>query len=410
MRYNLSLLLLWLVAHGLQGQEDGLCRSLVEMGMENVSACQEGGTIYAAWEDPVYRGTFRGLFEVVQRVLTQGEEPTDFCFVVLENHVPQIALSLNKELCTGYQAGSLTLTQVMKQLQISYDTRRAMRVLKGVKAENRSTGKIDFVLYPQFSFNNAWYDKLYGVELNIAPAVEMQLWKGASFTGQVIFPIYSNLTGEMNYIRAGMLVLRQELRLPHNLFGQVSVGNFNSGRMGVDASLLYRTNNDRWALGANAGLTGSSTFYEGRWEVSQWRRVSGSAFVQFNEPHYNMQFKLRGSRYIYGDYGVRADCVRHFGEVSIGLYAMYSGGEVNGGFHFAVPFPIKKNYKRKAVRVRLPQYVDLEYEAQSGNKYAARQLGRYYETRPDENHSQRYYNPDYIRANLVRLAEKEKGT
>lgn len=44
-------------------------------------------------------------------------------------------------------------------------------------------------------------------------------------------------------------------------------------------------------------------------------------------------------RYLYGDYGLRGDCTRHFGEYAVGVYAMYVEGEVNGGFHFAIPCP-----------------------------------------------------------------------
>ena len=82
----------------------------------------------------------------------------------------------------------------------------------GTKTEHRSAGRIDFVVYPQLQLRNSWLDKIYGASVNIAPAVEMQLWKGACFTGQVIFPIWNNMVGEMDYIRAGILTLRQEIR------------------------------------------------------------------------------------------------------------------------------------------------------------------------------------------------------
>ena len=77
----------------------------------------------------------------------------------------------------------------------------------------------------------------------------------------------------------------------------------------------------------------------GKWQVSVWKRVSGAAEVRFRERRFNMDFNLGVHRYIYGDYGVRVDCIRHFGRTTAGLYAMYTGGEANGGFHFAVPLP-----------------------------------------------------------------------
>lgn len=387
---------------------ENISSRLVHMGMEDVASIEKEGNRYMTWEDPVYRGTYRGLYEVIRMLLAEKEVTTDVYMVIQENRIPQIEVLLRKDILSGYRDGTLSLREVMQELEISYRIDPGWRMLRGVKRENRSAGKIDWVLYPELSLNNAWFDKLYGTIINFAPALEVGLWKGASFTGQVIFPIWNNMKGQMDYIRAGMLVLRQEVRLPHNGFVTLSGGNFNGNRMGVDVSLLYRLNNDRWAFGLNGGVTGSSTFYEGKWQVSRWRKVSGSVGVRYNEPYYNLSFDLKALRCIYGDYGVRADCIRHFGEVSVGLYAMYTGDEANGGFYFAVPLSRKKRSTRRFMRVRLPEYFDLQYEAQSGNEYAEKRLGRFYETRPDENASQRYYNPDFIRDQLMRLAGHEK--
>ena len=383
--------------------------ALVDLGMENVKVAVQAGGVCIAYEDNVYRGTYRGLFEVIRTLLDEPDiADENIQLAVLENGIPQIRVSLDREFVSAYRQGRLSLAAVMKGLAISYDTGEVMKALKGTKAVNRSAGKVDLVLYPQVRLQNSWLDKIYGAVLDIAPAVEIGLWKGASFTGQVIFPVWNNLVGEMDYIRAGMLVVRQEIRLPKNVFATLSVGNFNQDRIGVDLNLLYHTNSDRWAFGLSGGLTGASTFYGGRWEVTQWRRVNGSVLVRYNEPYYNLQFDLSAHRYIYGDYGVRGDCSRHFGEITVGLFAMYSEGEVNGGFHFAIPLPRKKRSKHRAVRVRLPEYFDWQYEAQSGPRYTSRRLGRSYETRPDENRNRTYYNPDFIKDNLVILAEQSK--
>ena len=374
--------------------------SLVGMGMEDVRAKEADGILCIAYEDNVYRGTCRGLGAVIGMLLGDEKIQTDVHLVVLEACVPQISVHISGEAIARYRRNEWSREQLVGSLQISYDTDEDMRRLGGVRAANRSAGKVDLVVYPEVMLDNAWLDKLYGAIVNLSPAIEVGLWKGASFTGQVIFPVWNNMKGEMDYIRPGMLVLRQEMRFPHNLFATFSVGNFNSDRIGADVSLLYRMNSGRWAFGLDAGLTGSSTFYGGKWEVTQWRRLSGSALVRYNEPRYHLEFDLRGMRFVYGDYGVRLDCTRHFGEVSVGLYAMCAGGLANGGFHFAIPLPRKKRGNRRAVRVRLPEYFDWEYEAQSGNEYAARRLGRTFETRPDENRSRAYYNPGFIRDQL----------
>lgn len=376
---------------------------LVKLGLENVQANETGEILRIAYDDNVYRGTYRGLAVVIATLVNDPEVQGAIHLVVLENRIPQIALHLPKAALTDYRRQKITWQQLIARTHISYDTEADMQQLVGTKPANCSAGKIDLVLYPQISLTNAWLDKLYGTIINIAPALEVGLWKGASFTGQVIFPIWNNMKGEMDYIRPGMLVLRQELRLPHNLFASVSVGHFDAARMGVEASLLYRLNTDRWAFGLDAALTGSSTFYGGKWGLSTWKRATGSVLVRYNEPRYHLEFDLRAQRFIFGDYGLRADCTRHFGEVSVGLFAMYTDGEANGGFHFAIPLPRRKRTNRRAVRLRLPEYFDWEYQAQSGNDYAARRLGRTFETRPDQNQSRTYYNPAFIRDNLMQM-------
>ncbi|MDR1980560.1 MAG: YjbH domain-containing protein [Tannerellaceae bacterium] len=401
-RWALLLMLFGIYPAFMAGQSDTpILTRLLQMGMEDVSLEERDGIWRIAYSDRAYRETSHGLFDVLNMLLDRQDTPPDeIRLLVLKERIPTLSVTLAGETVRLYRSGSLSLREVITNLQISYDTSLDAPHLRRLTAENSSAGKIDMVLYPRISLRNAWLDKLYGAAFDIAPALEIGLWKGASFTGQVIIPVWNNMVGEMDYIRAGMVVFRQEYRFPHNLFASFHIGHFNSNRMGADATLRYRPNSDRWMVSLNAGLTGSSTFYRGKWEVTTWKRLTGSAAFRYNLPLYHLQFDLTAQRYIYGDYGVRMDCSRHFGEVTIGFYAMYSGGLPNGGFHFAVPLPQKKRSTR-AVRVRLPDYFDLEYEAQSGNEYASRRLGRYYETRPDENRSRAYLHPRFLKERLL---------
>jgi Exopolysaccharide biosynthesis protein YbjH len=248
--------------------------------------------------------------------------------------------------------------------------------------ENPWTGRLEFVLYPQISLNNSWLDKLYGTVINLAPALEARLWNGAAFTGQVILPVWNNMVGQMDYIRTGVLTMNQEFRLPYGAFGRVTVGNFTDNRMGANLALRYGSTDGRWLVGLEGGLTGSSTFYGGKWKVSHWKRVNASMETRYRMKEWGMDFKVGVHRYLYGDYGVRVDCIRRYGRTVAGLYAMYTGGVANGGFHFAIPLP--QWGKHRKVRVRLPSYLQWEYSGQSGGEYFERRLGQSYETRPDE--------------------------
>lgn len=376
---------------------------LRQMGMENIREAADPEGVYLCWEDPVYRGPVRGLAEILRTLAVQEDLVQDTHLVILENGLPQILVKVSAADWADYREERISWADFVNRLLLTYETDDVMRRFSGTKTEHRSAGRIDFVVYPQLQLRNSWLDKIYGASVNIAPAVEMQLWKGASFTGQVIFPIWNNMVGEMDYIRAGILTLRQEIRLPKRWMASLTVGNFTQQRIGADLQFTWRTANDRWLLGARDGLTGASVVQEGRWQVSRWERLSGAVWGRYFEPHYQLELELTAERYIYGDYGARFDCVRHFGETTVGLFAMVSGGEANGGFSFSVPLPRKKRMQRKAVRIRLPEYWGLTYEAQSGNEYAERRLGRRYQTDPVISRTNRFYNPDYVRKQLMRL-------
>ena len=376
---------------------------LRQMGMENIREVADPEGVYLCWEDPVYRGPVRGLAEILRTLAVQEDLVQDTHLVILENGLPQILVKVSAADWADYREERISWADFVNRLLLTYETDDVMRRFSGTKTEHRSAGRVDFVVYPQLQLRNSWLDKIYGASVNVAPAVEMQLWKGASFTGQVIFPIWNNMVGEMDYIRAGILTLRQEIRLPKRWMASLTVGNFTQQRIGADLQFTWRTANDRWLLGARGGLTGASVVQEGRWQVSRWERLSGAVWGRYFEPHYQLELELTAERYIYGDYGARFDCVRHFGETTVGLFAMVSGGEANGGFSFSVPLPRKKRMQRKAVRIRLPEYWGLTYEAQSGNEYAERRLGRRYQTDPVVSSTNRFYNPDYVRKQLMRL-------
>lgn len=214
------------------------------------------------------------------------------------------------------------------------------------------------MIYPEVKLANSSLDRLYTYYINLAPAVEMALWKGAELTAQVVFPLATNLQGQYKKIRPGVIALSQEFYLGKGFLGRVAAGNFTNNRMGVQAEMKYRTANGRLELGAVAGSTVQSilTNDEG-WYISRKQRFNAALKASVYEPRFNLQFDLQAARYLYGDYGVRGDCTRHFGEYAIGVYGMYTDGEINGGFHFAIPLPGKKWSRNRGIRVRQADYL-----------------------------------------------------
>ena len=114
-----------------------------------------------------------------------------------------------------------------------------------------------------------------------------------------------------------------------------------------------------------------------------------------------------GGRFVFGDYGARLDISRHFGDYTIGLYGVLTGGENNAGFHFTIPLGPKRQMRKGRVRLKLPDYFDWEYSMRSNGKYYTEQMGKYIETRPDENRSAHYWQPRHVAQYAEKILNRE---
>lgn len=385
-----------------------IAESLKELGIENIRTANVNDETIIAFEDNVYRGTYRGIGKVISTALNGIAKDRELQLVVLDNNIPQLCITLPINLVNGFKEGKISITEIYRQMGMSCDTEEAMKKLKkSHKVINSSAGKVDLVIYPEVKLENSGFKELYTYYVNLAPAVEMALWKGAELTAQVVFPVATNLHGQYGKIRPGVMTLAQEFYFGKSFLGRVVAGNFTDNRMGAQAELRWRSTTGRYELDALAGTTVQSILTdEDGWYISRKVRVNAAVKASYYEPHYNLQFDLQASRYMYGDIGIRGDCTRHFGDYSIGVYGLYTDGEVNGGFHFAIPLPGKKWSRNRGIRVRQADFFSMEYSMRSWGKYVDNHLAETYKTRPGENRSSRFFNPDFIRYFLVKEAEK----
>ena len=319
-----------------------VAEKLQQLGMENIQTVTEvNGNTTIAFEDNVYRGTYRGIGKAIEAAM-EGMYGGNLQMVVLEHSIPQLCITLSDKVITEYREKQITIGEVYRQMGISYDTDEAMEVLKKNTPDTQFIGRESrhCGLSGSKTRKNSSFDRLYTYYVNLAPAVEMALWKGAELTAQVVFPVATNLKGQYKKIRPGVIALSQEFCFGKGFLGRVTAGNFTNNRMGVQAEMKYRTANGRLELGAVAGATVQSVLTDDEgWYISRKLRMNAALKASVYEPRFNLQFDLQAARYLYGDYGVRGDCTRHFGEYAIGVYGMYTDGEINGGFHFAIPLP-----------------------------------------------------------------------
>ncbi len=362
----------------------GLAGNLAAAGFENVRVSKSANFLTVSIEDPVFRWNIEGIRTALDTLARHAGPDDQIILYLLEYDIPRLIIKLSAN-----------------TLDVTYAENRFPKNLSAVSPLNPSVNKIDLIGYPQFALQNTLTSRIYEIQLNLAPAIEVSLWKGMQFTGQVIFPIKNDLGYEGDFIRPGFVTLAQEFRVRRRWFGRFVLGNFNANRYGSDFTLSHPLRNSRWEAAFNAGLTGSSYFYHQQWRTSAIDRLTWFVRAGHYYPRYNLQFDLSYGRYINRDDGFRADCTRHFGAASIGFYAIHTGGDFNGGFHFAAPLPPRKRSRKHMLRIIPPRYFDWEYNAGTEFYY-----GRYYETRPDENRSERYINPGFIKNELLKSLQK----
>lgn len=373
---------------------------LKKLEMENIQVAESKDTITVAFETSVYRGSYHAIGLAIRHLITIPEMPT-LQLVILQNALPQLSILLPAKLIHEYQSEKCDLNEVYRTMGMTTSTKNAMRSLEDAKRECTTFGKVDLVVYPSVLLvNNVTY-KLYKAAFDLQPALEMQLWKGASLRMQVCLPIINNERGKWDCIRPGFITLRQDFRLANHWKGYLTGGNFSNDRQGFAVGVGYFSSDGRWTVEGEGGITGSSHLYGSDWGMSKWKRMNGRLGVGYYIPQLNTLLKINGERFLYGDCGVSGILSRYFGEYIVGVYAMYTGGAKNAGFHFSIPLPGQKR-PRRVVRVMLPEYFAFQYDMRSGNEYARRSLGVSYGTEPRSTENAHFWQPDYIRYYLIR--------
>lgn len=158
-------------------------------------------------------------------------------------------------------------------------------------------------------------------------------------------------------------------------------------------------------LSLQLGLVGDAYVDGEGYNVSKPDKFNFMLKADYYEPTTKLQCSLAAGRFVYGDYGARLDCTRHFGEYAIGLYGILTGGEHNAGFHFAIPFGGRSQKRKGVLRLRLPEYFDWEYSMVSYYKYSFENMGQEYEERPDKNRSAHYWQAKYIEQYLQKFLD-----
>lgn len=364
-----------------QENADVLVERLVERGFENVRWVQNGIERVYALENNLYPVQAEGIAEALRIIKDAGlQEDMFYKVIVTRQNVPQLALT--------HEPGG--------EWDAAYELDESWKALRGVKVKNPSQFKVDVSLEPKLYFKNLIINQIYQYLLELNPTVEVSLWPGGKFIGQVLIPVKNDgYRWPQNKVRPGLVGVSQQFRLPMNIIGEATLGTFTQQVYGLDVDLKMPLKDERFMLEGRLGLVEF-----GRWqrmtnfrhtgEFTNYWSIGGSFFW----PRYNTTFRLHTEQYIQKEIGVKAEMVRHFRYASIGFYAQKASNyKTEGGFSFYVQLPPFK-------KVKLPYNVRVGMRG-TGVKYIAGNHQIYYKMpvvdgQSDNLMRRNEFNPLYI--------------
>lgn len=378
-----------------QESTDSLKKDLVNGGFENIRVKKFENDIYISFEDNQYSWYVDGIYAIIEDILKYSRGGSVF-LVLLQRGIPVLEIDVEFK-----SDDKKEFKPSIKR--VSFDFIESWKAIRDLKPFNRPEYKMDLIIDPQLTLQNTNFDQIYHIRFDLAPVFQTSLWKGMLLEGQLIFPVMNKLDLEGKVIHPGFLTASQNFRILDTWFGRAAIGNFNANRYGADLNIKHPFRNDNWSVGVQAGITGVSTFTNGTWVKSNLNRYTWTTNIGFFYPKYDMQIDVAFGRFINKDHGFRTDLSRHFGSVSIGFFAVYGQGPLNGGFHFTIPLASNKQSRKHFLRVVAAKYFDQEYNANVDHEFYQN-----YETRYNENRSEQWFHPKFIRNELIKKIENEK--
>lgn len=276
-------------------------------------------------------------------------------------------------------------------------------VCTGLSAQTKQT-RLDLFAGVDFNYRNIHYNnRLYDLLINLTPGVKWQMGNHWQVAVQGLIPIVNDYGARYKKIRLNMAVISKELYAGKQ-FLKVSGGLFGQERYGIDVKWMCPMN--EWlAFEGQAGYTGFCTMARD-WECSKMDRLTALLGTRFFIGRYNTEFRLRGGRFLFEDYGTVGECMRHFRHCSVGIFAQYgSKGDENAGFKIVMMIPPYARKNRK-VNVRPASNFRLTYNIQA-DPYSLRM----YNTDPEENEREGWFDREKLKwgSNSMQADFKEIG-
>ena len=143
----------------------------------------------------------------------------------------------------------------------------------------------------------------------------------------------------------GQLELDYVTRLAPDVFAQARIGYLENMFAGVGGEVLWRPQNQRWAIGADIFGVQQRAF-DRLLGLQNYKAVTGHVTLYYASPWYDLNFALRAGQYLAGDRGMTVQVTRRFSTgMEIGAFfsktnvsaQQFGEGSFDKGFIIRIP-------------------------------------------------------------------------
>lgn len=197
----------------------------------------------------------------------------------------------------------------------------------GRVAAQQSKSNFDLFLGAGFTLSDMnWYHQ-YDYLLSLSPGFRYDFGDHWHVTGLVWVPVaYSEIYELAAHFTPELLAISKEQKVG-DLCLKASAGLFSNSRYGLDLK-AFMPITSWFALEGQVGLTGRAVFQGfgngDLYAVSDMSRLTFLAGGDIYLSRWNTQLRGTMGRYVFEDYGVQCEAMRHFRHSTVSLYARWS--------------------------------------------------------------------------------------
>jgi hypothetical protein len=232
------------------------------------------------------------------------------------------------------------------------------------QGERGAFPRFSWGIFPQFRQEFFDPDNPFAVQLLAGLEGTVELMPQLSLTGEAEANIYDNFnTGRppdsaLPHVRTdfltfftqgkngiGELEANYQFRLAPDVFAVARAGYLESMYAGVGAEVLWRPENQRWAVGADLFDIQERNF-DRLFGLQNYHVVTGHVSLYYESPWYGLLFAVHAGQYLAGDRGVTVEITRSFSTgVEVGAFftktnvsaALFGEGSFDKGFIVKIP-------------------------------------------------------------------------